>query len=97
MSGSLLDNRGSVACAYPGCTAMLRRAAIDVPQFCSKNHRDGEPLYEVKFTESFSRAGWHIVKQRTGSGSWEVVASVFGVKRAEIVRDAFSAEANARA
>ena len=56
----------------------------------------GARIYEFKVSESMVRDGWHIVKQRiaSGSGSWTVVASVFGQKRAEIVRDALSEEAN---
>lgn len=53
-------------------------------------------IYEFKASESMSRDGWYIVKQRiaSGSGPWIVVASVNGEKRAGIVRDALSEEAN---
>ena len=95
MSG-LFEDGEVVTCSYPGCTKQLRRSDFGGRQFCSPRHRDGVPLYEFKTAESLSRAGWHIIKWRTGSGSWEVVASVFGARRAEIVRDALSAEANER-
>jgi hypothetical protein len=55
---------------------------------------DQPPLYEFRIRESMSRPGWWIVTIRTGSAIGEVVASVFGERRAEIVRDALSAEAN---
>lgn len=80
-----------VDCAYPGCANTLLRSDFDEPQFCSKEHRDGVPLVEFKTSESMSRDGWYIVKQKKGSALWEVVASVFGEARAEVVRAALEA------
>lgn len=94
----------SVECAYAPCTNRLRRSAMGGPQWCSKGHRDTAEqsagrVYEFKASPSMSLDGWHIVKQRivSGSGPWQIVASVFGERRAEIVRGALSAEANDRA
>jgi len=55
-----------------------------------------ESLYEFRLDET--AAGWWKVLQRIASddlpGKWQVIARVRGEKRAEIVRDALSAEAN---
>lgn len=57
--------------------------------------RDADALgidTEFKVSESISREGWFVVKEKKGSSLWEVVASVFGRKRAEIVREALTKE-----
>ena len=53
-------------------------------------------LYDFKTAPSLIQQGWWLVKSRiaNGSGSWRVVASVEGERRAEIVRDALAEEAN---
>jgi hypothetical protein len=51
--------------------------------------------YEWAVSEGLN--GWYSVRYRfTGRGPWQVVATVFGEKRAEIVRDALSEESNER-
>ena len=53
--------------------------------------------YEFRSRPSDARDGWWIVSWRYAAGGpWEIVASVFGERRAEIVRDALSEEANQR-
>jgi hypothetical protein len=57
------------------------------------------PIYEFTIREdtSVGGGGWWFVSWRYTYGSpWETVARVFGERRAEIVRDALSQEANER-
>jgi hypothetical protein len=52
-------------------------------------------VYE--FALGHPEKGWWPIRWPFASGSaWETVAQVFGERRAEIVRDALSAEANER-
>lgn len=89
----------SVECGYPPCTNRLRRSDFAGPQWCSKGHREATEqsvgtVYEFRVSQSMSQDGWYIVKQRvaSGSGSWQVVASAFGERRAEVVRAALDTE-----
>jgi hypothetical protein len=64
--------------------------------YCPACEREGAQTYEYRAREHGQGWWWVEWRYAAAPGAWEVVARVFGERRAEIVRDALSKEANER-